>query len=327
MRRLVALLFLPAVLYADSPPILQGRLIVLDPGHATLSYEQAVINPGKTGRNGAKESRVAMKVAQKLGELLEKEGANVYFTRTEHDFWRESYNVAEDNKARAAFANKVGAHAYLSIHCDWDPRSRVHGVTTFYAKDNSRRLGAEIQKNMVKELGAKNRQLVRDTYTVLDVADMPRDTPPATPPEALAKLIHDPLNFVRVAFAWGEGDLAGESGPDEWQTDHLAELGRMSASGEPIRMATASGHGVGKSADVAWVTLWALLTRPNLVGAITANTQNQLSGKTWAELARWYKRLHFQKNLFPVVKPLESKEKKQPASFSMKWLTCGLEIW
>jgi N-acetylmuramoyl-L-alanine amidase len=173
MRRLVALLFLPAVLYADSPPILQGRLIVLDPGHATLSYEQAVINPGKTGRNGAKESRVAMKVAQKLGELLEKEGANVYFTRTEHDFWRESYNVAEDNKARAAFANKVGAHAYLSIHCDWDPRSRVHGVTTFYAKDNSRRLGAEIQKNMVKELGAKNRQLVRDTYTVLDVADMP----------------------------------------------------------------------------------------------------------------------------------------------------------
>lgn len=120
---------------------------------------------------------------------------------------------------------------------------------------------------------------------------MPRDTPPATAPEALAKLIHDPLNFVRVAFAWGEGELAGETGPDTWQADLLAELGNLSASGEPVRMAVSSGHGVGKTALVAWVILWAELTRPNLAGVVTANTQNQLSGKTWAELSRWRNRL------------------------------------
>ncbi len=173
MRLWPALLLLPTLAAADPLPILQGRVIVLDPGHAVLNYEQSVINPGKTGVNGAKENRVALNISQKLGDLLEKEGATVLYTRTPHDFWRESYNVVEDNKARAAFANGVKAHAYLSIHCDWHPRSRVHGVTTFYVKENSRSLGAHIQKSMVKDLHAKNRQLVKDSYTVLDVAEMP----------------------------------------------------------------------------------------------------------------------------------------------------------
>lgn len=118
---------------------------------------------------------------------------------------------------------------------------------------------------------------------------MPRDLTPTA--ELLVACIHDPLGFVRAAFNWGEGELAGESGPDEWQTELLAELGRLSASGEPIRLAVASGHGVGKTALVAWVILWAELTRPNLAGVVTANTQNQLSGKTWAELSRWRNRL------------------------------------
>ena len=120
---------------------------------------------------------------------------------------------------------------------------------------------------------------------------MPRDTPPASAAEFLADLIHDPLAFVKAAFDWGEGELADETGPDEWQTELLTELGRLSASGDPIRLAVASGHGVGKTALVAWVILWATLTRPNLAGVATANTQNQLSGKTWAELSRWRNRL------------------------------------
>ena len=109
--------------------------------------------------------------------------------------------------------------------------------------------------------------------------------------EFCAACIHNPLGFVRGAFAWGATDLADESGPDQWQTELLTELGRMSASGDPVRFAVASGHGVGKTALVSWVILWAMLTRPNLAGVVTANTQNQLSGKTWAELSRWRERL------------------------------------
>ncbi|GHV57738.1 terminase [Deltaproteobacteria bacterium] len=100
-----------------------------------------------------------------------------------------------------------------------------------------------------------------------------------------------PLDFVRYAFRWGRGDLAGQTGPDDWQAELLTELGRQLETGEKNpRFAVASGHGVGKSALVAWLILWAMSTRPHLAGMVTANTLGQLKDKTWAELARWHKR-------------------------------------
>ena len=101
----------------------------------------------------------------------------------------------------------------------------------------------------------------------------------------------DPLGFVLYAFDWGQGDLEGCDGPDEWQRSLLKDLGQgvVSAS-EAIRFATASGHGIGKSAVVAWVILWAMSTRPHLAGVITANTGAQLNDKTWRELSVWHKR-------------------------------------
>ena len=102
---------------------------------------------------------------------------------------------------------------------------------------------------------------------------------------------NNPLGFVRWAFDWGHGDLAGQTGPDAWQEELLSDVGRQLSVGlTALRFATASGHGVGKSALVAWLILWAMSTRPNLAGVVTANTFNQLKGKTWAELARWHKR-------------------------------------
>jgi len=44
------------------------------------------------------------------------------------------------------------------------------------------------------------------------------------------------------------------------------------------------------SAITAWLILWAMSTRPHLNGVVTANTLNQLSTKTWRELAVWHKR-------------------------------------
>lgn len=44
------------------------------------------------------------------------------------------------------------------------------------------------------------------------------------------------------------------------------------------------------SAEVAWIILWAMSTRPHLNGVVTANTFPQLSTKTWRELAVWHKR-------------------------------------
>ena len=101
----------------------------------------------------------------------------------------------------------------------------------------------------------------------------------------------DPLNFVKFIFPWGKGDLAGQTGPDAWQAEMLQEIGQQLEDGATtLRHAVASGHGVGKSALVAWLILWMMNTRPDMAGVVTANTQRQLGGKTWAELARWNKR-------------------------------------
>ncbi|MGZ5905641.1 MAG: terminase, partial [Reyranella sp.] len=57
---------------------------------------------------------------------------------------------------------------------------------------------------------------------------------------------------------------------------------------EAVRMAVASGHGIGKSALVAWIILWALSTVSDTRGIVTANTEGQLRTKTWPELAKWH---------------------------------------
>ncbi|HEY2605555.1 MAG TPA: terminase, partial [Paraburkholderia sp.] len=54
-----------------------------------------------------------------------------------------------------------------------------------------------------------------------------------------------------------------------------------------IRMATASGHGIGKSTLVAWLVNWIMSTRPFSQGTVTANTFIQLQTKTWAAIQHW----------------------------------------
>jgi len=114
--------------------------------------------------------------------------------------------------------------------------------------------------------------------------------------EQFAEFYADPLGHVIFSYPWGEGALEGRSGPQEWQADYLIELGnevrRRKFDGvtpvAPIMMSTASGHGVGKSALVAWLIRWIMDTRPYSKGVVTANTSAQLQTKTWGELAKWH---------------------------------------
>lgn len=110
----------------------------------------------------------------------------------------------------------------------------------------------------------------------------------------IAEFYGDALGYVMYAFPWGvEGTvLEDHDGPDVWQTEQLLRVADK-IDKDPlgtIREATASGHGIGKSALVSWIILWAMSTRPHLNGVVTANTLNQLNTKTWRELALWHKR-------------------------------------
>ena len=110
-------------------------------------------------------------------------------------------------------------------------------------------------------------------------------------PECFA---HDPLGFVLRAFPWqaAGSELAAEAGPRDWQRERLEEIGRHLTAGgardRALRMAVASGHGIGKSALVAWIVLWSLATLPMTRVVLTANTESQLRTKTWPEVSKWF---------------------------------------
>jgi hypothetical protein len=109
--------------------------------------------------------------------------------------------------------------------------------------------------------------------------------------EWLASCSGDPYAFVLGAFPWGIPGTRLEKrfGPEPWQSEILWAIrdGLLDIS-QAIQLATASGHGVGKSCCVSWIILWALLTKDDTKGVVTANTETQLKTKTWAELGKWY---------------------------------------
>ena len=105
----------------------------------------------------------------------------------------------------------------------------------------------------------------------------------------------DPVNFVKFAFPWGQKDTPLEhfTGPRKWQEKILREISvhiqrnQVIDLPEMFRMSVASGRGIGKSALVAWLILWMLSTRLGATIIVTANTEQQLRSRTWAELGKW----------------------------------------
>lgn len=105
----------------------------------------------------------------------------------------------------------------------------------------------------------------------------------------MGSMSKDPLAFVYYSFPWGSGELSKFKDPEDWQIDLLKRVrdGLLTYT-EAIQEAVASGHGIGKSAMVAWLILWAMSTFENTRGIVTANTALQLMTKTWPELNKWY---------------------------------------
>ena len=118
--------------------------------------------------------------------------------------------------------------------------------------------------------------------------------------EELGGYAYDPLAFVMWAFPWGERgtELVLETGPDEWQTWVLEQVrDNLLTLEQALLLAVTSGHGVGKSAIVGWLTWWSFSTFQGTRGVVTANTENQLKTKTWVEIAKWH-RLFIARDLF-----------------------------
>lgn len=73
--------------------------------------------------------------------------------------------------------------------------------------------------------------------------------------------------------------------PEAWQWEASRKLARER------RLSIRSGHGVGKSAFMAWTILWFLACHFPAKVPATAPTGHQLSDILWAELGMWHRRL------------------------------------
>lgn len=108
----------------------------------------------------------------------------------------------------------------------------------------------------------------------------------------IASFRHDPLGYVRQVYPWGEpGELEEYSGPRGWQADVLGKIGEHLSDPatrfKPLRIARASGHGIGKSGLIGMLIKWGLDTCVDTRIVVTANTDNQLRTKTWPEVSKW----------------------------------------
>ena len=155
-----------SLLEAASSKPLEGKVLVLDPGHAVKNDAGKIINPGASGRHGILERDVALHVAETIAPLLEAQGAKVYMTRTRANPWRYGTSSQADNRGRAILANEVRADVYVRIHCDWNRDRRFRGHTTYFYRWGSRDLAESIHLALAAALpghrdnGVKRRSFV-----------------------------------------------------------------------------------------------------------------------------------------------------------------------
>ncbi|TPQ24926.1 terminase [Methylomonas koyamae] len=143
--------------------------------------------------------------------------------------------------------------------------------------------------------------------------------------ELAAECRYDPHRWSLLAWDWGHGALAGKSGPREWQReinlairDHLSD---PSTRFQPLQISIASGHGIGKSAQVGMLVNWALSTCDDAKVLITANTGNQLKTKTSPEVGKW-NRLSITAPWFDVhTMSITSKDKEHAAEWRADFVT------
>ncbi len=131
---------------------------------------------------------------------------------------------------------------------------------------------------------------------------------PQPPPEQTERLMEimwaphvrdNPYAWVMMAFPWGEKKtpLANATGPRAWQkaellaiADFIKENKRRVADGldpKVYKCAISSGRGPGKSTLAAWLTLWMMSCQIGSTTIITANTDTQLTNKTFGEIGIW----------------------------------------
>lgn len=145
---------------AQRPSTRQERAVVIvDPGHGGK-------DPGAVGIGGLQEKHVILPVAQKVAELLEKQGLQPILTRDSDYFVGLGPRVAK--------AEGLNADLFVSIHANSMGMSRpdVNGLETYYF-ESGRGLAQAIHSNVLRSVKVRDRGVRRARFFVLRKSSMP----------------------------------------------------------------------------------------------------------------------------------------------------------
>ncbi len=147
---------------------IEGKLIIVDAGHGAFS-EDGYYDTGAIGPTGLLESTVNLKVALKLKDLLEKEGAKVILTRE-----KEQDKNSPTLEKRVEDANKSGADLFISIHQNASVDQKASGTEVYYYNDNSSPIAQFILDALCSKIGLISRGVKKRGFAVTqDITVMP----------------------------------------------------------------------------------------------------------------------------------------------------------
>ncbi|WP_335872197.1 N-acetylmuramoyl-L-alanine amidase CwlD [Bacillus sp. 2205SS5-2] len=145
---------------------LSGKIIYLDPGHGGPD--------GGAGDEEALEKDISLKVALKVKEYLQEQGALVLLTREEDtdlaDKGTKGYSrrKSEDLKKRLQMINESDADLFITIHLNSIPSPKWNGAQTFYAPHyvENKRVATFIQAELVRNLENTDREakIIQNVY-------------------------------------------------------------------------------------------------------------------------------------------------------------------
>jgi len=154
----------------SGPRYLQGKVIVLDPGHGGG-------DPGTVGVGPSSEAENVLAVAWELKGMLERAGAKVIMTRSsdQSPAWGTVYAEKENGQlaVRVAAANRSSGQIFISLHNDWHADSSVSGTSVHYYKSQDLALAEALQRSLARHLDTVDLGVRRSNFYVLRNTPMP----------------------------------------------------------------------------------------------------------------------------------------------------------
>ena len=148
---------------------IKDKIITLDPGHGGS-------DPGAIGASGLKEKQITLEISMRVKELLEKEGAKVYMTRTtDKDVYSANASDRAELQARVNVAEKNNSDLFISLHINSSVNKNVGGFSSYYypKTDYDLKIAQAIQNKFAKNFGVDNLGVRQANFYVVKRCSMP----------------------------------------------------------------------------------------------------------------------------------------------------------